>query len=109
MFANCAHLVPSRIIPGGISSALVWLRLRRAVPSVLKILACGFDCRREEAVGPVGRQECPEKSIRVNETFDRHAVSQYPLECASRGDNTKFTMCASKHLVYDKFVFFRLQ
>jgi hypothetical protein len=39
MFANCAHLVPSRIIPGGISSPLVWLRLRRAVTSVTFVLS----------------------------------------------------------------------
>src|ERR1700730_11418424 len=35
MFARCAHLFLSRTIPGGIWSALVWLRLRRAVSSAL--------------------------------------------------------------------------
>ena len=79
------------------------------MPSVLKILACGFDCRREESVGTVLRGARPEKSIRVNEALDRDAVSQNPQERASRTDYTKFAMRASKRFVYDKFVFFRLQ
>ena len=80
-----------------------------SVTSVLKILACGFDRRREESVGPERRRAGPEKSVRVDKTLDRDAVSQNPVEGASRADNAKFTMRASKNLVYDKFVFFRLE
>jgi hypothetical protein len=76
---------------------------------VLNLFGSSLDRRREEPVGSVHGRAGPEESVRVNETLKRDIFAQNPLERASRSNDSKFTLQASKRFLYDELVFFGLE
>ena len=76
---------------------------------VLKLFGIVLDRSGEESVGSIFRRKSPEKSIRVDEAFERDVLSQDALERASRRDDAEFARSAAERFVDDKFIFFRLE
>jgi hypothetical protein len=76
---------------------------------VLNLFGSSLDRRREEPVGSVHGWAGPEESVRVNETLKRDTFAQNLLERASRSNEMKFALQASKRFLHDEFVFFGLE
>jgi hypothetical protein len=76
---------------------------------VLNLFGSSLDRRREEPVGSVHGWAGPEESVRVNETLKPDIFAQNPLERASRSNDSKFTLQASKRFLHNELVFFGLE
>jgi len=48
----------------------------------------------------------PEEPVRVNEALKRGIFAQNSLERASRSNDAKFALQASKRFLYDELIFF---
>jgi hypothetical protein len=80
-----------------------------SVTSVLNLFGSSLDRRREKSVGSVHGWARSEELIRVNETLNPDIFAQNPLQSASRSNDLKFAMHASKRFLYDELIFFGLE